>query len=108
MTAYAVYSPEHLVQSLHEGIKVQDTAKFLDEIFGCQLELHVFWKFRKVVPLRHGLELACRYLGIGNTEGYARLRAHVRTIKFGRRILVPVEELDSLIERAKRTGSLFD
>jgi hypothetical protein len=32
----------------------------------------------------------------------------VRTIKFGRRILVPVEELDSLIERAKRTGSLFD
>ncbi len=54
------------------------------------------------------MEEACAYLGIGTTEGYARMRAHVRTIKHGRRILVPKEELDSLIEKAKRTGRLFD
>ncbi len=54
------------------------------------------------------IEEACLYLGIGTTEGYARLRSHVRTVKFGRRILIPKEELDSLVEKAKRTGRLFD
>ena len=54
------------------------------------------------------MEEACGYLGIGTTEGYAKIRAHVRTIKHGRRILVPREELDNLIERAKRTGTLFE
>jgi excisionase family DNA binding protein len=51
---------------------------------------------------------ACAYLGIGKTEGYAQLRRHVKFIKHGRKILIPREELDHLIERAKRTGVLFD
>jgi excisionase family DNA binding protein len=49
---------------------------------------------------------ACNYLGIGSTEAYAQLRSHVRTIKHGKKILIPKEELDALIERAKRTGTL--
>ncbi len=54
------------------------------------------------------IEEACEYLGIGTTEGYARLRRHARTVKHGRRILIPREELESLIDRAKVTGRLFD
>lgn len=54
------------------------------------------------------VEEACAYLGIGTSEGYARLRSNVRTVRHGRRILVPREELDALIERAKRRGQLFD
>lgn len=50
---------------------------------------------------------ASEYLGIGKTETYAHLRRHVRTINHGKKILIPKEELDSLIEKAKRKGELF-
>ena len=50
------------------------------------------------------IEEACNYLGIGTTEGYARLRRYVRIVQHGRRILIPKEELDILIDRAKATG----
>lgn len=54
------------------------------------------------------MDKACGYLGIGRTKGYANIRSHVLTVKHGRRILVPKEELDKLIEKAKRTGVLFE
>ena len=50
---------------------------------------------------------AAEYLGIGKTEAYAHLRKYVRAINHGKKILIPKEELDSLIERTKRTGNLF-
>ena len=50
---------------------------------------------------------ACAYLSIGKTFGYTKLQFHVRTIRHGKKILFPREELDALIERGKRTGELF-
>jgi excisionase family DNA binding protein len=70
-------------------------------------------KFIEALPLHAApkrlltVEEACHYLGVGRTEGYAQLRRHVRFIKHGRKILIPREELDHLVERAKRTGVLF-
>ena len=80
--------------------------------------LHVLQEVKEIVsemaswehlpPRLLTIKEACQYLGIGSTEAYAKIRQNVRCIKHGRKILVPKEELDHLVEKAKRTGKLFD
>jgi len=60
-----------------------------------------------IYPRLLTIEQSAKYLGIGKTYAYANLRQHVRAIQIGKKILIPKEELDGLVERAKRTGKLF-
>lgn len=53
---------------------------------------------------------AARYLGIGKNTAYERLpyANGVKPIRQGRKILITKEDLDRLIDRAKKTGRYFD
>lgn len=91
-----------------EFMEESDLDKILAEIQELKTLVVESTSEEKVVPRLLTVQEAAKYLGIGKTEAYARLRQHVRCIKHGKKILVPKEELDHLIEKAKRTGKLFE
>jgi len=61
-------------------------------------------KSQSVTPLVHSIPEACARLGVGKTMFFELLhQGHVRSIKIGRRTLIPESELVRLVDERVAT-----
>lgn len=84
-----------------------DTDKIINELQALKKQISELASHKAVEPRLLSVKDTAKYLGIGTKEVYSHLRSHVLSINHGKKILFPIEELDHLIERAKRSGELF-